>query len=283
MCNLLTIKKTVAFCAVLWTGSAMNSGAAELAATGPDARHITRVDSQDLWGTLCGRFVLRPDDSERPFDEALVIDPATGGIKNILVYARKVSRVRPLNISESAGGSRPASLEIKAHAFNPRVVVLQQCQHLTIRNDDKVPHVFLMRPPVGMETNLLLNPGDYIERQLCDRNFLPVIVSCSFHPWMTTYVLVRDDPYFAVTDRYGRFEIRDLPAAEEIEFQVWHELGRGRHGSIEARPEWGQGRFRITIPRNHTVDLGTIVLTPASLHLEKRHDAGNRAHDAAPH
>jgi hypothetical protein len=281
MCNKLITRKVFAICVVLWMGWATGVCAVEPAATTPDTHHATRADSSDGWGALCGRFVYGPDKSLSTCDNALVVDPATGGIKNILVYARKVPRVHPSYDGESAGSARNTLLEVKEHTFDPRVVALRLYELLTIRNRDPVPHVFLMRPPVGMETNLLLGPGDEIERRFHEKHYLPVIVNCTFHPWMTAYLLVRDDPYFALTDRYGSFEIRELPAGKEIEFQVWHELGRGRNGSLEARPEWIMGRFRITIPRNGIADLGTIEVTPADFRVEKHLDAGRTVRDTA--
>src|SRR3990172_9217771 len=230
MCIEPTTRRAIEICVVLLTSWATGVIAAEPAATAPGTHRATRADS-DGWGTLCGRFVNGPDNLLSSSDSALVVEPATGGIKNILVYARKVSRVHPSYDSESVRSERETLLEIRDHAFDPRVVALRLYELLTIRNRDPVSHVFLMRPPVGMETNLLLGPGDEIERRFRDKHYLPVVVNCSFHPWMTAYVLVRDDPYFALTDSYGWFEIRDLPADEEIQFQALHEPTTGTQRS----------------------------------------------------
>ena len=40
--------------------------------------------------------------------------------------------------------------------------------------------------------------------------------------WMSTAIVVTRSPYFAVTDRYGRFVIERLPAGE-YEMETWHE------------------------------------------------------------
>jgi hypothetical protein len=39
---------------------------------------------------------------------------------------------------------------------------------------------------------------------------------------MKAYVLPLANPYFAVTDRHGRFEIKNLPIGEWV-FAIWHE------------------------------------------------------------
>ncbi|MEZ6107850.1 MAG: hypothetical protein R3B96_17480 [Pirellulaceae bacterium] len=39
----------------------------------------------------------------------------------------------------------------------------------------------------------------------------PVLVVCSAHPWMTGRVLVRDEPYVAISGETGEFEIKNSP------------------------------------------------------------------------
>jgi hypothetical protein len=41
---------------------------------------------------------------------------------------------------------------------------------------------------------------------------------------MNSYMLVRDNPYFAVTDKDGNFSIKNIPVGEHT-FVVWHETG----------------------------------------------------------
>jgi hypothetical protein len=72
---------------------------------------------------------------------------------------------------------------------------------------------------------------------------------------MKAYIIARDDSYFAVTKPDGTFEIANLPAGDEIEFQVWHErAGKG----LAAQPDWKGGRFKVTIPADGAADLGQI-------------------------
>jgi hypothetical protein len=48
-------------------------------------------------------------------------------------------------------------------------------------------------------------------------------VKCDVHPWMTAYVAVMDNPYFAVTGEDGSFELPHLPAGN-YKLVAWHEL-----------------------------------------------------------
>ena len=36
-------------------------------------------------------------------------------------------------------------------------------------------------------------------------------MKCNVHPWMKGYIAVLKHPYFAVTDKNGHFEVKDLP------------------------------------------------------------------------
>ncbi len=48
-------------------------------------------------------------------------------------------------------------------------------------------------------------------------------ISCDIHKWMTGKAAVFDHPYFAVTNKNGEFEIKDVPAGAELELCFWHE------------------------------------------------------------
>ena len=59
-------------------------------------------------------------------------------------------------------------------------------------------------------------------------------MTCDIHPWMKAYWMVLDNPYFAVTDDKGNFEIKNVPAGTQ-KVVVWQEAcGRLRHGRRRA-------------------------------------------------
>jgi hypothetical protein len=47
-------------------------------------------------------------------------------------------------------------------------------------------------------------------------------VRCDVHGWMTTYVGIVSNPYFAITKEDGAFEITNVPAGSH-QITVWHE------------------------------------------------------------
>lgn len=44
---------------------------------------------------------------------------------------------------------------------------------------------------------------------------------CNVHPEMEAYIVVLQNPYFAVVDKKGKFEILGIPAGEYT-LKVWH-------------------------------------------------------------
>lgn len=55
------------------------------------------------------------------------------------------------------------------------------------------------------------------------------VMQCGFHAYMESWGFVVDNPYFALTDRNGRFKIADIPAGDYHVF-VWHPMIQGGVG-----------------------------------------------------
>ena len=234
------------------------------------------------WATLKGRFVFdgtpptmppynvtkdqatcSPGGSSPP-QETLVVDSATGGIKNVAVYLRKASRVH-----ESAQpNSEEVEFDQKTCVFLSHVLPVKVGQTIQLMNSD----------PVGHNTNIagskntfnqIIPAGKSIPFVAQKEEAVPAPVNCSIHPWMIAYMLPRENGYVAVTAEDGSFEIPNLPAGEDLEIQVWHEsaTGPGRAlvlSSPEAKQlDWSRkGRFRINLEPDSTKEIEISV--PAS-------------------
>jgi len=72
--------------------------------------------------------------------------------------------------------------------------------------NDLIPH--MTKNPVSLN----FKPGD--DKKPGD--FDVVKLACTIHPWMNAYVLVVDNPYYAITDGDGNFEIKGVPAGAEV-------------------------------------------------------------------
>jgi hypothetical protein len=214
------------------------------------------------WGTLKGVFTLNgtapglPDLSTGGKDGAvcgqqipnqgLVVDSASKGIANIVVYARKVSRIHP----DLAKPSEAALFDQKHCIFLSHVMGVRVGQVMDVKNSDPIGHNTNISAPGNQPQNFLLTPNQVVPYTYTSALAFPSPIVCNIHPWMKSYLIARDDPYFAVTKPDGSFEIKNLPAGEEIEFQVWHEMAGGSGGALDGDKSWSKGRFKRKLAEN---------------------------------
>jgi hypothetical protein len=51
-------------------------------------------------------------------------------------------------------------------------------------------------------------------------------ITCDVHKWMTSWLIVQDNPYYVLTDGNGNFKIEDIPPGTYT-LQAWQEsLGK---------------------------------------------------------
>ena len=233
------------------------------------------------WGTLVGRFVVEGSvpkpvahapgndpvcHAAAPIDDSVLVGEE-GGLANAVVYVRpprgKVLSVHP----DLAAAAEPIELTNRQCAFLPRVSVVQTGQPLVVKNDDPTAHNTKFDLLKNTALNQLIPAGGEFTATFDTAESLPTPVSCNVHPFMRGYVLVRDDPYAAISDADGRFKIEHLPAGEH-QFQLWHETGYLKEVAFKGGEADRRGRMRLTIPADGELDLGE-VRVPAELLLRK--------------
>jgi hypothetical protein len=133
-------------------------------------------------------------------------------------------------------------------------------QPLRLANSDPVGHNVKIEPQNSDGINRTIPGGGEDSYTFSAAENKPVAVQCTIHTWMKAYLLPRKDSYFAVSGPDGSFEIKNLPAGEPIEIQVWHELASD---GLSARGDWAKGRFPVNIEEDgEVVDLGVIEVSP---------------------
>lgn len=135
--------------------------------------------------------------------------------------------------------------------FAPHVQALPAGSTLVLTSSDAVLHnshafyedgstVFNIAVPIpGMEvTQQLSRPG--IIRLRCDAG----------HTWMSAYLVVSEEPYFALTDADGNFTIEGVPAGN-YELEIWHEwLGKHREPVVVTEGEEGAILVTLKAPQH---------------------------------
>jgi plastocyanin len=112
-------------------------------------------------------------------------------------------------------------------AFIPHVVAVQQGTTVEFLNSDPVGHNVYW-PSISGNKKLAHNLGTWPKGEKKPFQFNDVGVAsllCNVHPEMSGYVVVAPTPYFAVTDKAGNFEIKNIPAGKYT-LKTWSEDGK---------------------------------------------------------
>ena len=112
-------------------------------------------------------------------------------------------------------------------AFIPHVAVVQQGTTVDFLNSDPVGHNVYW-PSISGNKALKGNLGTWPKGEKKPFTFKDLGVAsllCNVHPEMSGYVVVVPTPYFAVTDKDGNFEIKNVPAGKYT-LKTWSEDGK---------------------------------------------------------
>src|SRR4051812_8810238 len=116
----------------------------------------------------------------------------------------------------------PATIDQKSCRYHPHVFGIRAGQPLEIVNSDGTLHNIHAMPKVNAE----FNTGQPIQgmktMHTFDKKEVMVPFKCDVHGWMNAYVGVMDNPYYAVTDADGKFELKDLPPGTYT-IEAWQE------------------------------------------------------------
>lgn len=157
----------------------------------------TRIDmSQD---PLCVKAHSTPVTTED------FVVGSDGGLANVVVYVSD-----GLTSHNFQPPAQPAVLEQKGCQYKPHVLAMQAGQKLDVVNSDETTHNIHPTPNNNREWNMTQPHGMPLEQTFA-REEISIPVKCNVHPWMKGYIAVLKHPYFAVSDKNGNFEIKDLP------------------------------------------------------------------------
>ncbi len=234
-------------------------------------------------GTLKGKFVYGGEapkaaavdvNADKAFcgkhglvNESLVVGK-DGALGNVIIYLY-LSRGDTVKVDPAYDALKAKAVRLNNEncRFSPHVGLLWTEQTIVLANKDTVGHnmkVDARNKPM----NALIPAGGELPTKFEEAERLPVQVGCNIHPWMRGWLVIRDNPYFAVTGADGSFEIKNIPAGD-WQFQVWHEqAGYVREVKIGGKDvEWSRGRVEVSVKEAGTVDLGTVTV-PESLFEE---------------
>jgi len=132
--------------------------------------------------------------------------------------------------------------------FVPHVTVVQQGTTVDFLNSDPVGHNVYW-PSISGNKKLAHNMGTWPKGEKKPFQFNDLGVAallCNVHPEMSGYVVVTPTPYFAVTDKDGNFEIKNVPAGKYT-LKTWSEDGKPTSQDVEVGP--GTATVELTVKK----------------------------------
>ena len=199
---------------------------------------------------FCGKHGLK--------DESVVIDAKTGAISNVVVFMYLTSTAKKPKVHPdySKVDGTEASLKNQNCRYQPRILTMMTSQTLLAANPDPVGHNTKIDTfdPANPAQNFNLPAGAEVKHKFNVEERLPIPVSCSIHPWMKAYILIKDNPYMGVSDANGEVTIKNVPEGS-WRFRIWQETA-GYISDAKSSVKLSKGRFDVTI-KSGMNDLGT--------------------------
>ena len=160
---------------------------------------------------ICGKSHSGP-----VFNESFLINKENY-MQNVMVWVK--------NPKHSAGiPAAPIELDQVGCKYIPHVTGIMQGQELLIKNSDKTLHNIHSMSKENNAFNFAMPAKSDPSVKKFNKQEDPFYIKCDVHPWMRSWVVVVDHPFWAVTDADGNYEI-DLNGLEAGEYELcfWHE------------------------------------------------------------
>ena len=153
-----------------------------------------------------------------PLKEETVVVGPMNELANVVVSINAEPGIRlPENSPKN-----PAVLTIIGCRFEPRIVAMQVGQELHSKNTDHLLHNVHSLAEINDSFNVAqASIGEVKVKSPKEPECIKV--KSDVYPWMTAWIVVLDNPFFAVTDKNGCFTLpKGLPDGDYT-LHVWHE------------------------------------------------------------
>lgn len=182
------------------------------------AASLSNVRAGDISGTI--KLKGTPP-AEKPIDKSADKNcgPSTGATTHHYVvgpngeFANVVVALKGMEGKSTGASAAPVVMDQKNCEYNPVILAVQTGQKIAVKNSDPTLHNVHAIPTVAgnSEKNQAQAPNapDLMFSFAKPENFLKF--QCDVHNWMFAWVSVFDHPYFAVSDKDGKYTIKNVP------------------------------------------------------------------------
>jgi plastocyanin len=224
LCALLTL----AACSKKENTEQSSNAPTESAAPAQPATPIDPATVATISGTVkfdgtapkASKIDMSQDPGCKGTNEAENVVVSGGDLANVFVYVKDGLGNRSFDTPKDA-----VALDQKGCQYHPHVLGVMAGQTVQIKNDDPTTHNIHPTPKDNREWNESQPPSSPAIEKNFAREEIMLPVKCNQHPWMKMYINVVKSPFFAVTDKDGKYEIKGLPPGDYTIAFVQEKLG----------------------------------------------------------
>ncbi|HYR43674.1 MAG TPA: carboxypeptidase regulatory-like domain-containing protein [Terriglobia bacterium] len=144
-----------------------------------------------------------------------VVATVDGSLANVFVRLQG-------NVPQTPVSTQPATIDQRGCVFLPRVVGIRVGQVLQIKNSDAFLHNAHGLSGKDNSFNVGQPAAGNVYQFKPKNEEVMLHLKCDIHNWMNAYIGIVTNPYFAVSDVAGTFQIEKVPAGTYT-LQAWHE------------------------------------------------------------
>lgn len=188
------------------------------------------------------------------------IDPASRGLEGAVVYLRGITvpAAKPWDLPPVSVEMLDRNIRIRKGDGEPRLVgFVRRGDSVAMQSKEAVFHSLRARGAAYF--SLAFPDRDQPLSRTFDRNGIVHLSSGAGYYWASAYLFVDESPYFALTDREGRFTFDKVPTGP-VEVVAWHpnrkynRQERDPETSVTTRQTWAdphQSSKSVTVERGN--------------------------------
>ncbi len=144
-----------------------------------------------------------------------VVATVDGSLANVFVRLQG-------NVPQTPVSTEPVVIDQRGCVYTPRVVGVRAGQVVQIKNSDALLHNVHGLSGKDNSFNVGQPTAGLVYQWKAKNEEVMLHLKCDIHNWMNAYIGVVTNPYFAVSDTTGTFQIDKVPPGTYT-LQAWHE------------------------------------------------------------
>ena len=187
-------------------------------------------------------------------EKDLVVDAKTKGVSYGFAYLVKPNGKNAEMEAKLIAKKPKVEIDQKGCQYTPYALAFHKDQTLVFKSSDDVSHNVHYFAFTNGDANQMVAAKGEIKKNFPMAERRPCKLVCDIHPWMRSYFMVFDHPFFAVTGADGSFEITGVPAGTQT-IVVWQEsVGYVTPGLAKG--------VAVEVKAGETTDMGEVKLVP---------------------